>query len=403
MEGEVMRRKGFLLNSAVIALLIPLLLLLATYEDVSSQIINAQSERGQVERTWSVVSYLNVEFEKALEISGKRAVVTAVDYVATTGHFIPSTINGAPGANTTIASLIKTGTFPFTPGGYNPQRLMRNQTLISWFSNVSSLLRQQGYTLSGNVSSVDLIVAPLDAFTLVIKARIPNVTITDSSGKVVYTGPIPSDGSYAYSTVDLRGLEDPMFSAVTGGRYHRSIEACRYAYPTLGIRPVLSVNGTGSSESPYIVGRFVNVLDTSADFSNKLIYNSTHIWNESGAYITNLTIRGVPVHTDSLVLHDGDWGVLVFSGVSESSGGTWCESGMEYRVNLTLPSSVPLNSLVLLVFDSTAPFSKVPHDGNRASIRIYKAGSSCEQAPYWIEYWGDNRILIWINTTNTRE
>lgn len=386
MEGKAMKRKGFFLNSAVIVLLIPLLLLLATYEDVSSQIIAAQSERSQIERTGDVVSYLNMEFQKALEISGKRAVVTAVDYVATTGKFIPSGV----GANTTIAELIKTENFPsgVNYGGYSPHRLMRGQTLQSWFSNMSRLLREQGYTLSGDISSVDLTVAPLDAFTLVIKARIPHVTIADSSGKVVYSGPIPSNGGYVYSTVDLRGLEDPMFSAVTGGRYQRSLQACQYPYPGLGVRPILSVNGSGSSDSPYVIGRF----------GDQLSYNSTHIWDSVGDYITNLTRDGAPVKTDSLILHDGDLGVLFFTGSSGGSGGTngWCDANYGYRLNVTITNSAGsrLEDFQVPIHLSLSS-SDIP---STPRIKIYD--STCTPVPFWVESWskqGDNLdALIWV-------
>jgi len=387
-----MKKKGFLLNSAVLALLIPLLLLLATYEDVSSQIIFAQSERSQIERTGDVVSYLTLEFQKALEISGKRAVVTAVDYVSTTGEFIPPNVK----ANNTIADLVIRGSFPpgVIRGNYNPEKLMKGQTIQAWFSNVSRLLREQGYILSGDISAIKITVAPLDAFTLVIRAKIPRVTIKDMSGMVVYSGPIPSNGGYVYSTVDLNGLEDPMFSAVTGGRYHRSLQACQYPYPGLGMRPVIGVNGSGKSKSKYLIGRFGEAFS----------YNKTYIWDSNGDYLTHLTMNGHLVDTDSLILHNRDLGVLIFPQVSSGgSTGGWCDPDMDARVNVTLPSNAPLNSLVLLEFDSSVPFANAAHSGNRASIRIYKAGSSCEPAPYWIEYWGSDKILIWINTTNARK
>ncbi|ASJ01188.1 hypothetical protein [Thermococcus gorgonarius] len=300
-----MKRRGFLLNSATLILIIPLLLLLATYEDISSQIMTAQSERSQLERTYDVVSFLNLEFQKALEISGKRAVVAAVDYVATTRNFITDDM-----ANNTIADLILNGNSP-SIRNYDLDRIMKGQTLRTWFSNLSPLLLEQGYILSGDISKADITVALLDAFTIVIKAKIPQVTVKDLSGKVVYNGQIPSNGGYIYSTVDLRGLEDPMFSAVTGGEYQRSLQACQYPYPEFGMRPVIWANGSGSSNVNYLVGRF------GTDFW----YSSTHIWdkNDPKNYITNLTMDGVPVKTDSLIFHNGDLGVLLFPEVSRGS------------------------------------------------------------------------------------
>ncbi|WP_297435340.1 DUF2341 domain-containing protein [Thermococcus sp.] len=380
------------MNSTVILLLIPLLLLLATYEDASSQIINSQSERTQVERTFDVVSYVALDFQKAMELSGKRAIVAVVDYVATTGNFIDPNYM----ANNTIRDLVLRGT-TYSPVGNSPdvQRIMRNQDLKSWISNLATLLRKQGYTIEPSpsqiASSIELKVSPLDAFHVVIRGRIPNVTIRDLSGKVVYTGPIPRRG-YIYSIISIQDLEDPMYSAMTGGRYHRSVRACNYAFPAF-TPPFTAANGSGSGNSTVVPGLF----------GSDLQYNATTIWGPTEGYITNLTIDGSPVTTDKVVLKNGDMGVIAFN--ATSTGVSWCDASMEHKVDVSLPPSAPLNSLVLLVFDTasvSSSFGSAAHDGNRASIAIYPKGS-CVPAPYWIEYWGSNKILIWLNTTSTRD
>ena len=200
-----MRRRGFLLNSFVLVLLIPMLLLLATYEDISSQIVQAQSERVHVERTFRGISYLEMDFQKALEISGKRAIVAAVDYVAVTGNFISSTYK----VNNTIRDLILTGTSSSMPG-YDFNRVMRGQTIEKWLINMSQELGEQGFEVLPNASviasSMELTVAPLDSFRVVIRARIPNITIRDLSGRVVYSGSIPRSGDYIYSIVNCKKL-----------------------------------------------------------------------------------------------------------------------------------------------------------------------------------------------------
>jgi len=115
-----MRRRGFLLNASVLVLLIPIMLLAATYENVSSYIVQSQSERVQLERTSDVVNFLNIGFQQALEISGKRAVVTVVDYVTTTGQFIHDY------SNNTIAQLVLSGKSSDL-GNYDSLHLMRDQ------------------------------------------------------------------------------------------------------------------------------------------------------------------------------------------------------------------------------------------------------------------------------------
>ncbi|ACS33268.1 DUF2341 domain-containing protein [Thermococcus gammatolerans] len=400
-------RRGFLLNSAVIVLLIPLLLLLATYEDVSSSIIKAQSERTQFGRTYDVINFLNLEFQKALELSGKRAVVAAVDYVAVTGNFISPTYK----ANNTIRDFIKSGTSPAVTG-YDTLRVMGGQTLKTWLSNVSKLLQDQGYSIypsiSDIVSSTEITVAPLDAFTVVIKARIPRVRITDSSGLVVYDGPIPSTGGYVYSTVDIRDLEDPIFSAMTGGRYQRSLRACPYAYPELGSRPLTIANGTGVGTSSTVIGYF------GTDFQ----YNLTDIWDSSGDHVSNLTVDGIPTTTRDVILNSGDVGILKFGNVTSSGTGTglpsgWC-SILGYRINLTIENNVgiDLNDYQIPLLISTAKgfttqmldfifqntqntYLGDPYQTN-ASIAFYD--TNCNPVPFWIEYWDPTTetALVWL-------
>ncbi|WP_048150003.1 DUF2341 domain-containing protein [Palaeococcus ferrophilus] len=416
-----MKRRGFLLNSAVLVLLIPMLLLLATYEDVSSQIIRAQSERTQVERTYNVVTFLDLDFQKALEISGKRAVVAVVDYVAVTGRFISPNYM----VNNTIADLILTGNSSSITG-YDLSRTIEDQTIAVWLSNVTTLLQNQGYTLSSTsdiLSSLELEVAPLDAFTVVIKARIPQVTIADASGKVVYTGPVPSSGGYAYSTVDIRGLEDPVFSAMTGGRYQRSVRACEYSFPELA-PPFKVLNGNGSSSSDHYIGLLSQVPE-----AGKILFGSTYV-DGADAYVLeegdpNVTTRPIIVNTTrnglsvdpGRVFNEGDMGVLVFGNTSLGSLG-WCSS-LNYRFNLTVTNGmgVDLSDYQIPILISSSKLANgslvdflFQHAGNDGNSDIFKNGASiaiydqdCNPVPFWIEYWDptNEKALIWIRDSLT--
>lgn len=413
-----MKRRGFLLNPSVLVLLIPLLLLLATYEDISSAIINAQSERTQVERTYNVVSFLDLEFQKALELSGKRAVVGVVDYVAVTGRFVsPSYM-----VNNTIADLVISGTSSSITG-YDLSRIIQGQTLESWLTNVIEVLQKQGYAVSPSVadivSSVDLKVAPLDAFTIVIKARIPEITIKDVSGKVVYRGPLPSSGDYIYSTIDIRGLEDPMFSAMTGGRYQRSIRACEYAFPGLEIPPFKVLHGIGSSSVDHYIGILSPVPE-----ADKIFFGGTYL-DGADAYVLkegdlDVTNRPIIVNTSmdgirvdpSKIFKDGDMGVLVFGNAS-SGGSRWCSS-LGYRFNLTVTNGVGValtdyqipillssskisnGSLLTFLFQHTDDDGNDDIFKNGASIEIYD--ENCNPIPFWIEYWDstNEKALVWV-------
>ncbi|ASJ15418.1 DUF2341 domain-containing protein [Thermococcus radiotolerans] len=431
------KRRAFLMNSTVILLLIPLMLLLATYEDVSSQIIMSQSERTQVEKTYRVVSYVELDFQRTLEISGKRAIVTVVDYIANTRDFLdPNDPNGM--ANATIRDLVLFGQSTQVASNYS-ERLMKDQTVLGWLGNISQKLRQQGYELRianktlGEIrtmsssersnflrSNIELTVAPLDAFRIVIRAKIRDVTISDVSGKVVYTGPIPRE-NYVYSTISIENLEDPIFSALTYGRYYRSIEPCEYTFPEIIERPIKTLYGNGTSEDDHVLGKYSSTAWDSGhifygntypgDGADGYVLRNGNITSISSPVIVNTTLNGVPI-SPLEVFNDDDVGVLIFENVSgEAERATWC-SLLGNRLNVTIQNSRGddlTNFQVPIYIDSshiTDPntlntfFDTADPDGNNIPIlEIYD--SNCNPVNFWVENWdtSDKEALIWVNVT----
>ncbi|ASJ06426.1 DUF2341 domain-containing protein [Thermococcus pacificus] len=410
-----MKRRGFLINSAVLLLLIPLLLLIATYEDASSMIITSQSENVQIERTFRLTSYLEEDFKNTLSLSTKRAIALSVDYVTSERPL--------DNASAALKQLITYGHYPYI-GGTNSEWksreefFMKNNTIKDWLRNMEWELERQGYTMKPSpdeiVQNMKLTVAPLDSFHIVVNASIPNIIIEDSSGLVVYNSSIPQKGS-VYVVIPIEGIEDPLFPHLTSGRTSRIISACKFAYPSI-TPPYTRLDGYGHSSIKTFSGQLYNVPRGGTIFysdkytagENVLGYITRQQPSETpnAPYIFNTTLGGRKVSPLS-VFNPGDIGVMTFDSISGGTGtpSHWCEKKLEYRANMTLPSTAPPNSLVLLeLTPSSVPFGSAVHDGSAASIRIYKrSDTSCEIAPYWIEYWGDDKILIWLNTTDTRE
>ncbi|AFL94979.1 hypothetical protein CL1_0774 [Thermococcus cleftensis] len=414
-----MRRRAYIINSTVILLIIPLMLLLATYEDVSSQIIFAQSERMQVERTYRVVSYVELDLQRALEISGKRALVTVVDYIASTGNFLdPQT---SP-ANVTIRDLVLFKEASGISQSY-VDKIMKDQTLKKWLINVSTELKKQGYTMEISntpltdlqtmsdrelrdflINNVDITVAPLDSFRIVIRARLENVKIYDSASNVIYEGQIPRKG-YVYSIISIQDLEDPMFSALTNGRYFRSIQPCNYTYPELIDRPMKVLYGNGNSDRDHVAGIYKSAPDLDYIFFGPTYPNAdAHAYvlksgsPSDGTPFLNGTVfqpGGDPVDP-SKVFKTGDLGVLVFSDTSSSN---WCDASYKWRVNITIPWT-PQGSLVLLKVP-TSMFPGIYATEDMASLVIYDGNGNCGQVDFWIEYWGSTYAWIWIKSTGT--
>ncbi len=413
-----MRRRAFLINSSVILLLIPLMLLLATYEDVSYQVIHAQSERMQLESTFNVISYLELDFQRALEISGKRAVVAVVDYVAVTGNFIDPSY----GANNTIRDLIINGSSPSIQNYPRVSLFVGNGDIRTWISNISAELEKQGFYIQPNSTTIadhiQITVAPLDSFRLVVRGRILNVTVRSRNGVVVYSGALPRTG-WVYSIIDIRDLEDPMFSAMTGGRYQRSIRACQMPFPQLFSRPLEVLEGNGSSSESHVIGELSASLE-----SGKIYFGDSYPGAGAEAYVLangsiNVT-SPIIVNTTSdgkrtspvNVFSDGDMGVMVFdnvSGVTPATG--WC-SLLGYRFNVTIQNNLAQDLTdfqVPIYIDSSHVanltllntfFNTADSDGDNIPI-IEITYNNCTPVNFWIEKWNTTteEAIIWVNVT----
>ncbi|ALV63911.1 Transcriptional regulator, GntR family domain / Aspartate aminotransferase [Thermococcus sp. 2319x1] len=403
-----MRRRGFVLNSAVLVLLIPMLLLLATYEDVSSQIFRAQNERVLVERSFRGVAYFDSDFQRALEISGKRALIAAIDYVTATEEFIKQKM-----ANETLKDLILFGTSEELSGYENLEKIMQNQTIERWLILTREYLLEQGFLIEQSneeiLNNMRITVGVLDSFTIFVKAKIPNITVRDFNGKIVYSGSIPKSGNPTYVFIDIRNLEDPLFPPMTGGRYSRSIRACVYPYPELTGRPVKVLEGKGSSDRSYVLGEFSRSIGEDyiyfGDFypgdgalAYVLLNGSLEL---SAPIIVNTSVGGIPISPIN-VLDEGDAGVLVFRNLSAGSERKgWCALSYNYRVNVTITNPSPTtltNFQVPITLKLSSNKISLPQTPN---IVVYDG--DCNPINFWVEKWEKTGntvdLIIWVRTS----
>ncbi|WP_042701926.1 hypothetical protein [Thermococcus sp. PK] len=220
-----MRRRGFVLNSFILILLVPLLLLLVTYEDVSYYVLQAQADRISVERLHNIISQLERDFSNAMKLSSQKAILVAVEYAITNTQFFDN-------ASRALSELIVNGTIE---GSF--QDAMKNITISYWVNNTLNFLKSQGYFVTPSspnkiVNNIELYVYPLDSFHIVVLGRVNGLEIRDLSGKIIYNGSIPQS-DYVYSIVAIDNMEDPFISTITGGGYSRVIVPCNNSYPML--------------------------------------------------------------------------------------------------------------------------------------------------------------------------
>lgn len=218
-------RRGYILNATVLLLIVPLLLLAATYQDISGHIIVSQSQRTLVERQYFSINSLQDDLSDAVELSFRRAYLTLTEYVLT-NDFVDN-------ASRELESLMIDGILEGAS-----QEGMGNVTLKEWFTNTVSYLQSIGLRIEPSDpdefvgSHLEVTVGPLDSFHVAVRVKVKNVTITDSSGSVMYTGDLPpGDGDYIYSVVSVVGFEDPFIVRKLNGLYTRVIVPCKIPFP----------------------------------------------------------------------------------------------------------------------------------------------------------------------------
>ncbi len=257
------RRKGFLINAAVLVLIIPLLLLMAVYESTSTSIIHAQSKGVLLSRDRFAVSVVQQDLKNALYLSMKRAYLTLTDYVVAHG---PLTNENASYA---LKSLIIDGKLN---GQYQPS--MENVTIEQWFNNFIHYISSLGMSVAPNNfeevrSHLQITVAPLDSFHVAVKARLVNITIKDSSGGIVYSGNIPESG-YVYAVVSVTGFEDPLIPSYMNGIYTRIVTPCVIPYPSqaYGYYNIKNV-------SDLVLGECYVGVNTTVTYNGTIVYYPT--------------------------------------------------------------------------------------------------------------------------------
>jgi hypothetical protein len=114
---------------------------------------------------------------------------------------------------------------------------MVNITLKTWFSNTVDYLHSIGLVITPSspdefvAKHLNVTVGPLDAFHVAVRVKVKNITITDSSGTVMYSGDLPpGKDQYIYSVVSIAGFEDPFIVRELNGLYTRVITPCRIPF-----------------------------------------------------------------------------------------------------------------------------------------------------------------------------
>ncbi len=211
---------------SIIAILIavPIFMFTVSFLTYSEKLSDTVSDRVISDQLSQLEYSIELDTTKAMEVSGRRALLSATNYVINSGEPLDDSV-----ANITQLMLI----------GYINETedfLMINNTMPNWSQRISSNpVNFNVHIQYGNVSVEDY-----EGFYIRIGMDI-NITVTDKLDRVS----IEKTNLRRYVTVSVNGLEDPMFPLETQGFIRRII---RQADPPYSNRNVVtgSANSSGS-------------------------------------------------------------------------------------------------------------------------------------------------------------
>ncbi len=191
--------KGFIFTATALLLAIPAVVLIASLYEIISIGEKGVIANIQMEETYNVVQTVNKDFERALTITGKHAIIQTINQI----------INEGEASDNAVEDI-----------EYYMRYSSRN---ISYYINLlhNTLQRELYYEII-NITPVNLDIKPYTSFYIIAEGRI-NVTL--KRGDVKYTGLLPRLG-VSKAFIDIEGLEDPIFPLKSDGFLHRTIYKC---------------------------------------------------------------------------------------------------------------------------------------------------------------------------------
>ena len=195
--------KGILFSLIIFFIAVFLAIFLLTQRSSVSFYSTQKALENRIESMLSLVKNTFDDSERAIEIIGRRACVSAINYVVTNGTPLSS-------ANETIVELMVNGTLNSAP-----QPLMEYATIKDWSDTLEYLIETQGFNAEIEVSN--LTVLPFDSFNLQIdysiKVKISDLRTRTNITKIEKKSVI----------LNIEYLEDPLYPLNTYGRVVNTI------------------------------------------------------------------------------------------------------------------------------------------------------------------------------------
>ena len=200
-------RKGQVFSLIAILLVVPVLLFLSFSLRSTQTSASQQIEKIIADQEGHLAQNMERDFIRALEITGKRAVLASLNYVLQNGLYLTNSIDS-------LVELMDNGTL-----GGNISVIMIDNTMNDWINKVLSV--ESGF--QNNLSYTDLQIQNYDAFNINISTKVI-INITDNLNISEINRIEKKD-----VIVGIESFEDPIFIIGTLGLSGRSV--LRYNYP----------------------------------------------------------------------------------------------------------------------------------------------------------------------------
>ena len=201
-------RRGQMYSLITILIIVPIVIFIAYYMTASQDMRFGTNDRVVADQQHQVAQGIENDFERAMRISCRRAMLAAVSKITTTGEYLDN-------ATLRMNELVTNSTLYGSPNA-----LMGGNTLTDWRDKILS----QDYSFSIDANFSELKIENYDGMSLSVSMLL-TLNVSDRLNVSRIDRVVRKN-----VTVSVEDLEDPVFAISTGGYVKRTIKAYPFSY-----------------------------------------------------------------------------------------------------------------------------------------------------------------------------
>ena len=362
--------KGQAYSFIVILIVIPLLIFLLGFLALSSEVSVQRTDRIVADQMSQVARNFEDDFTRAVQTSGRRALLAEINHVLLTGQPIDN-------------SSLRTGELMLNGDLYgNFSLVMFNNTLEDWKAKI--LATPTGFT--NNVSYSNFFIRNGDGFNLLVSLKLDiNLSHTYSYSRIARS-------IVKEVNVSVEGLEDPLYFLNSGGSVKKQVSP--YPFKSFAIKlatgtragnctgPVTFGGGSGIlvTQNASGLGGYTGIVSETSDLPSVGCYS---VGNANVVNIVNQTIQEQNYSTLYLDQATGVWLLPISSGLVYYN--MFPSSGPDFLARLEGRLTQTAKGLESFVFDDTGITLKTGQ--SRVDYKYFSSssisGSKVRGLPSW--------------------